>query len=116
MNRSQPLSLLESEKSTNKPKSPKEVLLEHQLNWAVNQTQFGKIGGIEENIGGMEELDGWNWEHMLGAGARRQKRVKRSPRGPPYWLNPANNLVVDDPPPPEVSAPQYYSDSFLTAN
>ena len=110
MNRSQPLSLLESAKSNSKQKSPKEVLLEHQFNWAENQTALGQIGigGIEENIRGMGELEGGNWKHMMGAGARRQKRVKRSPRGPPYWLNPANNLVVDDPPPPEVSAPKHY--------
>ena len=97
----------------------------------MNQTGAGiarQVGGIEENIRGMGELEEGNWEylgvtaeqkkakrdlleemepigHTMGVVARRQRRLKRSPREPPYWLNPENNLVVDDPPPPEVSDP-----------
>ena len=111
VNRSQPFSLLESVKGSNNQTSPREVLLEHQFNWAVNQTgegiTIGQLGGVDEHLGEMWELEGGNLKHMMGA--RRQKRVKRSPRGPPYWLNPANNLVVDDPPPPEVSLLQHYN-------
>ena len=82
----QPFSLLKSAIGSKKQTLPKEFLLYGSSNWAVNQA--GK---------------GHNMSQM-GVVARRQNRLKRSPREPPYWLNPENNLVVDDPPPPEVSA------------
>ena len=138
----QPLPLLRSSICSNKQTSPKKVLLDHQFNWAVNQTGKSiakQIGGIEENIRGLGELEEENWgyvgisarqnrvrrsfpEHMepvvgpighMRVSTRIQSRLKRSPRGPPYWLNPQNNLVVDDPPPPEVYVPQQYYLRFL---
>ena len=138
----QPLPLLRSSIGSNKQTSPKKVLLDHQFNWAVNQTGKSiakQIGGIQENIRGLGELEEENWgyvgvsarqnrvrrsfpEHMepvvgpighMRVSTRRQSRLKRSPRGPPYWLNPQNNLVVDDPPPPEVYVPQQYYLRFL---
>ena len=65
-----------------------------QSNWAVNQTTVKPIG-----------LDFGKKARGRGhVGSNRgNRRGKRSPRGPPYWLQPENNLVVDDPPPPEVS-------------
>ena len=123
----QPFSLLQSAIGSKKQTSPKEFLLDRSSNWAVNQTGAGiarQVGGIEESIRGLEELEEDNWEYLgvtaeqgrvfrspevplweMGVGARKQSRLKRSPREPPYWLNPENNLVVDDPPPPEVSDP-----------
>ena len=60
VNRSQPFSLLESVKGSNNQTSPREVLLEHQFNWAVNQTgegiTIGQIGGVDEHFGEMWEL------------------------------------------------------------
>ena len=64
-----------------------------QSNWAVNQTTVKPIGlDFGKKVRGRGHVGG----NKLGRG-------KRSPRGPPYWLQPENNLVVDEPPPPEVS-------------
>ena len=133
----QPFSLLQSAIGSKKQRSPKEFLLDRSSNWAVNQTGAGiarQVGGIEESIRGLEELEEGNWEYLgvtaeqgrvirspevhlweMGVGARKQSRSKRSPREPPYWLNPENNLVVDDPPPPEVSDPQKFYLRFVCA-
>ena len=63
-----------------------------QSNWAVNQTTVKPIG-----------LDFGKKVRVRGhVGGNKLARGKRSPRGPPYWLQPENNLVVDDPPLPEV--------------
>ena len=64
-----------------------------QSNWAVNQTTVKPIGlDFGKKVRGRGHV-----------GGNKLARGKRSPRGPPYWLQPENNLVVDDPPPPEVS-------------
>ena len=92
VNQSQAWSLSGSVKSNDKQTQMNEVFLDHQLNWAVNQT--GKLIAWKIKKGPTEETT------EITA---RSKRIRRSPRGRPYWLDPANNLVVDDPPPPEVS-------------
>jgi len=41
------------------------------------------------------------WQNKCnGRGRRRRRSALPQPRGPPYWLDPANTQQVDDPPPP----------------
>ena len=40
------------------------------------------------------------WQNQCNGKRKGRRRRKRSPRAPPYWLDPANTNTVDDPPPP----------------
>ena len=41
------------------------------------------------------------WQNQCNGKRKGRRRRKRSPRPPPYWLDPANTNTVDDPPPPQ---------------